>query len=112
MKNIKNLKSKLLLTVIFAVFLVLFWILKLPCVYKHFLNIECIGCGMTRACVSALKLDFKTAFSYHPMFWSMPVLYLYFLFDGKLFGKKYLDGGILVLITLGFFINWLLKVLF
>lgn len=110
MKRIKELKNKLLLTVVYAAILIVFWCFRLPCLFKHFLGIECIGCGMSRAFFAVLRLDFALAFSYHPMFWSVPIAYLYFLFDGKLFGKKFLDRTILILIALGFIINWIVKI--
>lgn len=72
------------------------------CVFKRICGFDCICCGMTRACLHALRLDFAAAFSYHPMFWSVPVLVLEFLFDGKLFGKKVIDFWLIGLIVLGF----------
>ena len=109
MQKIKELKNKLILTAFYIVVLLIFWYFRVPCLYKHFLGIECIGCGMSRAYFSLLRLDFAAAFSYHPMFWSVPIAYLYFLFDGKLIGKKYLDYTVLTLIALGFLINWIAK---
>lgn len=109
MRRIKELKNKLILTAIYIVILLLFWYLGVPCIYKHFLGINCPGCGMSHAFFAALRFDFAAAFSYHPMFWSMPILYLYFLFDGRLLGKKHLDYTALILIAIGFFINWLLN---
>ncbi|MBQ6718351.1 MAG: DUF2752 domain-containing protein [Clostridia bacterium] len=109
MRRIKELKNKLMLTAVYIVFLLIFWGLKLPCIYKHFLGIECLGCGMSRAYFSVLKFDFAAAFNYHPMFWSVPIAYIFFLFDGKVFGKKCLDYAVLILITLGFLINWIAK---
>ncbi len=109
MRKIKDLKSKLLLTACYGIILVVFWYLQVPCIFKHFLNVECLGCGMTRAILSAIKFDFKVAFMYHPMFWSVPLLYLYFLFDGKLIGKKIPDTIILILIMIGFILNWIFK---
>lgn len=38
------------------------------CPFKLFLHVECPGCGMTRAMISVLKLDFRQAFTYHPLF--------------------------------------------
>ena len=38
------------------------------CPFKLFLHVECPGCGMTRAIISVLKLDFRQAFAYHPLF--------------------------------------------
>lgn len=110
MKRIKELKNKLLLTTIYLSILILFWHLEIPCLFKHFLNIECIGCGMSRAIFCALKFDFKSAFTYHPMFWTMPLLYIYFLFDGKVIGKKIPDRLVLIFISIGFLLNWMLKI--
>ncbi len=66
---------------------------------------------MTRAFFSALKLDFSAAFYYHKMFWSLPILYAYFLFDGKIFSRftrsAMTDWAILFLIAIGFVFNWI-----
>ena len=110
MRKVKELKNKLLLTVLYICILLIFWALDVPCLFKHFLKVECIGCGMSRAVWSVLRLNFKAAFSYHPMFWSVPVLYLYLLYDGRLIGKKYLDMAVLILIALGFVLNWIIKI--
>lgn len=110
MSRIKELNNKLALTAVYIAVLLVFWTFKVPCLYKLFFGIECIGCGMSRAYFSLLKLDFVTAFSYHPMFWSVPIAYVYFLFDGKVFGKKYLDYTVIALIVLGFLINWIAKI--
>lgn len=110
MRRIKELKNKLLLTVFCIAVLFVFWYFKVPCLYKCFFGIECMGCGMSRAFWSALRLDFTAAFSYHPMFWSVPILYLYFLYDGKLLGKRWVDTTVLVLIAAGFVINWIVKI--
>ncbi len=109
MRKIKDLKSKLTLTLIYAVILLLFWIHKLPCVFLRFLGIRCPGCGMSHAIWAALRLDFAAAFCYHPMFWAMPILYLYFLYDGKLFGKKCIDYGFLIFCGVGFLVNWIIR---
>ncbi len=110
MGRIKELKNSLLLTAIYIAILLVFWAFDIPCFFKEFLGINCPGCGMSRAVLSAVKFDFYRAFSYHPMFWSLPVLYLYFLFGGKVFNKKYLDYGVLIFIAFGFLINWLAQI--
>lgn len=107
MRKIKFLKNKLNITLIYFCCLAVFWFLKFPCVFNYIFGIPCPGCGMSHAFLSALRFDFIEAFSYHSMFWSMPILYLYFLFDGKLFNKKSLDLSILILIGVGFLINWI-----
>ena len=109
MRRIKELKNKLLLTSFYIIILIILWFLKVPCLFRHFLKIECVGCGMTRAVLSALKFDFKAAFMYHSMFWSVPILYIYFLLDGKVIGKKIPDTIILTAIFIGFLLNWIIK---
>ena len=42
------------------------------CPIRYFWGISCPGCGMTRACLNALRLDFSAAFSYHPLWVFMP----------------------------------------
>ena len=109
MRKIKELKNKLYLTAFYIAIIILFWCLNIPCIFKHLFNCECPGCGMTRAILSAFEFDFKDAFTFHPMFWSMPILYVYFLLDGKVIGKKFFDVFILSAIFLGFLLNWIIK---
>ena len=46
------------------------------------------GCGMTRAFVSLLRGDPARAFSYNPRFILVPIMYVYFILDGHIFGKR------------------------
>lgn len=107
--KISNPKQKVLQLAGFAAIIVVFWILRIPCVWQALLGIPCAGCGMTRATFCALKLDFAEAFGYHRMFWSTPILLGYFLYDGKLFPNRLLNYGILILIGVGFLVNWVLN---
>ncbi len=111
MKKVKNLKEKIVLTVGYLAIVLLLYFLGAECIFKNFLGVSCPGCGMTRAFLSALRFDFFSAFKYHFMFWSMPILYAYFLFDGKIFKRKKVDLAILIIIAVGFVVNWL-RVLF
>ena len=43
------------------------------CVFKRLSGFPCPGCGMTRALMSVLRLDFKTAFAMHPLWPVTPV---------------------------------------
>ena len=100
--------KKLLFTLFYLTLLGVLAYFDVQCIFLTFLKIPCPGCGMSRAVVSALKLDFAAAFEYHLMFWSMPLLYVYFITDGKLFKGKYTDRIILWCILAGFVINWVL----
>lgn len=109
--HINHLKIKLIVTVVLAAILFLYWLFKVPCIYQFFLGIPCPCCGMTRAVTSLIRLDIGAAFSFHPMFWSLPILYIYFLTDGKLFGKKALDIAFMSAIGVGFIINWVIRLM-
>lgn len=76
------------------------------CLFRIWPGIPCPGCGMTRACVSLLRLDIPAAFSYHPMVFFLPLMYLYFLYDGRLFGKK-ADTVVWICLGVGFALHWL-----
>ncbi len=66
---------------------------------------------MTRAVIALLSLDFKTAIYYHPMVFSLPILFLYFLFDGNLFKNKVLNRVVIAAIFVGFLVNWAINLL-
>lgn len=68
------------------------WVaLSLPCPIRSLTGVICPGCGMGRAWLAALRLDFGRAFHYHPLFWSVPVLALLVLYDCRPFRKQRLN---------------------
>lgn len=109
MVKIKHLKEKILIGIAVIIGISIGKIMNIPCIFLWITGYECLGCGMTRALLSVLKFDFVSAFQYHGMFWSLPILGLYILFDGKLFKNKILNISVLVLIAVGFVINWVLN---
>ena len=50
------------------------------CPVKIIWGIDCPGCGLTRACLSALRFDFGAAFEYHPLFLLFGAWMVYFIF--------------------------------
>ncbi len=107
--RISQWKGKIIFTILYLGAVALLFSMGITCIFRQYLGFVCPGCGMTRAILSALRLDFAAAFRYHPMFWSMPILYLYFLLDEGVFRKKLWDRIVLWGIAAGFVINWLLK---
>lgn len=101
MRRVKHPVKKLLLLALAAGVLLLWLWRELPCVIRSLTGIPCPGCGMTRAWLACFRLRLGEAFSYHPMFWSIPVLAAYWFFDGKLLGKARLDRIILGVILVG-----------
>lgn len=58
------------------------------CLIKQTTGLPCPGCGLTRGCLSALRLDFAAAFRWHPLFWlGPPVLFLGLWRQGKVFAR-------------------------
>jgi len=89
---------KLLITFLILIFLVVIWVLDAGCPFYRVAGIPCPGCGMSRALISACRLDFRTAFAWHPMFWALPLLYLFFLFDFRPFRLSWLNLTVLLII--------------
>ena len=59
------------------------------CPLRFFFGLCCPGCGMTRAALSILKLDFLSAFHYHPLIFIMPICVLVYFFRKKMPAKAY-----------------------
>lgn len=73
------------------VFVAMFILSKLfgsICPTYRFLGICCPFCGMTRAHLAALRLDFSTAMYYNPVFY-LGVPCIFFMVHEKLFAPKY-----------------------
>lgn len=90
--------------------ILLFWVtMDWPCLFRRITGIPCIGCGLSRAWLAALRLDFCDAFRHHPMFWSIPVLMLLALFDGKLFRKGIWNRILLILLPAGLIVCYIIR---
>ena len=103
----RGLLFRLLMLFLACSVLVLALWLNTGCPFRNITGIPCPGCGMTHAWLSFLRLDLVAAFRYHPMFWSVPVLMAYCLFDGQIVRKKWLNFGLLGFIALGTVINYI-----
>ena len=107
LRKIGQPRLKLGITLGYLAFVLVMYRLGARCLFLTYLGVPCPGCGMTRALLAALRLDFAAAFAFHPMVFALPVMYLYFLFDGKLFAKKWADPAVWVCIGAGFLLHWL-----
>ena len=68
-----------------------------------------MGCGMTRAYLSLLRLDFASAFRYHPLFVVPAIAAILFLFRSRI-SQKFVKVLLFTTIVL-FSIIYLLRIL-
>ena len=92
MKNIfEQLKEKSPFPLILIFILIAPFYLTIGCPIQFLTGISCFGCGMSRAAIALLQLDFALAFKMHPMIFIMPFVALVILFRKKI-PKKVLNG--------------------
>lgn len=71
-----------------SIIILVYWIFDIVgigCPIKYLTGISCAGCGMTRAWLSVLKLDFSMAFYYHPLFFIPPIAMVVILLKYNVF---------------------------
>ena len=97
----------LLLIGYFAIAYTAMHYLDITCVFLKMFGIPCPGCGMTRALLSLLKLDFYSAAKYNILIFFMPYVFMYVFFDFK----HKIHNKIMIGIALFAIINWVLKLI-
>ncbi len=94
------------------------WIFAAPvngCAVRFFTGIPCPSCGMTRAMLALLRLDFRAAFYYHPLVYPLLPLLSFIVIRYVFWGvspadKRYIRLYVGTLIV--FIAVWLIRVLF
>ena len=109
MGRVKHPGRKVLILAVAAAVLALWQRLEIPCVMRSITGLICPGCGMTRAWLAMLRLQVAEAFSWHPMFWAVPVFGLYWFFDGQLLGRPKADRIVLWAVVTSFAVCYLLR---
>lgn len=106
MKRISDFKTKIIVFIIVSLYALVLYFTSLECPFYTIFRLPCPGCGMTRAWISVFKFDLAKAFSYHKMFWALPLMLVAFLRDGGIFKNKKLNILLFLFIVAGFMINW------
>lgn len=107
----RNFRLKLIIFALCAAIIAVWVAFDLPCLIRSVTGFECLTCGMSRAWVSAFRLDFSKAFSYHPMFWSVPVFVFFLFYDCEPFKSKALNYTILFGLVFGLVVCYAVKFL-
>ena len=105
-RPVRNIKDKLITTAILLAVVVGMRVFSVSCPFLTITGLPCPTCGMTRAWIAALSLDLQSALSYHPLFWTVPILYLCFLYDGRLFSKMRCNTTLYTLLGTAFAVYW------
>ncbi|KXB71395.1 DUF2752 domain-containing protein [Peptoniphilus sp. DNF00840] len=87
----KDRKSLLVFIVMVSIIYGILQFFGITCPIKFMTGISCPSCGMTRAYLSLLRLDFKSAYYYHPLFVLPALGLIIYIFRDK-FSKKFLRG--------------------
>ncbi|MBR5479432.1 MAG: DUF2752 domain-containing protein [Clostridia bacterium] len=104
---IKKFGLLLLMAIYFLIAYTLLEYYDITCVFLEFLKIPCPGCGMTRALVSLLNMDFVEAVKHNVVVFFMPYVFAYIFFDFK--GRVH--NVLLGLIGIIAGVNWLIKII-
>lgn len=107
MKKIGYVKQKLAVTLGIGIYAAILYALPFSCIFKEIFGFKCPGCGITRALLAVLRGNLKAAFEFHWMVFSLPILYLCFLYDGRPFKNKFMNILLYTVIISGFMINWI-----
>lgn len=106
MQPVRDLWKKCIILGLLGLWLAAAVLFGRACPFHSVTGLPCPGCGMTRAWLSLLRGDLTSAFRYHGMFWSLPVLLLLFFCDGRLFSRRWANLLLWSLLLLGFLANW------
>jgi hypothetical protein len=94
----KRIKKALILVFFLSLlFALALFIYQFGCVFRQLTHIPCPTCGMSRAIISLMKLDFASYFYYNAF--ALPVLFsIIVLAFSKHFNKQFFVFAILILI--------------
>ncbi len=85
----QNLRDFFIITGIFGIGTLIFYLSDIKCLFKYTVGIPCPGCGLTRAWLSFFKMDLGAAFTWHPLFWIAPIVIIIGVFaKGKVSKNK------------------------
>lgn len=81
------------------------------CVFRTLTGIPCPGCGMTRALLAVLSLNFSDAFYYHPLFFVPPLMAVCaaLAFISRNEKRKKMFWALLILLFAAFTVCWAIR---
>ncbi len=107
-------KNLILKAVVVAIAAIMAWgmyEIGIQCVFLRMTGIPCPGCGITRATAALLSGRVSEVFMYYPAYGVLPVLFLYFMYDGEVFSHKALNRAVLIACAAVIIIFYVIKLL-
>lgn len=83
MKRNQRIREIVALILVITGIVLLYTVLQIGCPIKFLTGVACAGCGMTRAYAALFQLHIADAFTYHPLFWCVPVVLLFYIFRDR-----------------------------
>ena len=77
-------------------------VFRVHCPFLYLFGFPCPTCGVTRAIISLLKLDFKGYFFYQPMALPLVICALLMLHISKFKQKKFIYSFVLLVLIVNF----------
>ena len=111
---IKKVRVKNVISILTIILIYLFFLryTQIGCPIRFLFGISCMGCGMTRAIIALLSMDFEKAIYYHPLVFLVPVITTLMCIEDKLvIIKKQLVQKIWIIIIISFFITYLIRLM-
>lgn len=108
LKRVKYKALKLFFPIALMIGAYILYKMGIGCVWKSLTGLPCPGCGMTRAVFALLRGDVLLSLKRHFMLFSLPIIYMYIVFDGRLFKNRKINIAVLALILFGFLARWML----
>ena len=100
--NVLKRYSLILLVLLGYLVWVLITDIKIPCLIYQITSFQCPSCGITRMCLSLVKLDFKSAFYYNPYVLVVSPVVLFCVIFGEI---RYICKGTYSLGKLKYLLN-------
>ena len=91
-----------------AILCIILHVTGIGCPIRYVTGIPCPTCGMTRAWVELLRLNVRGAFSYHPLFWTIPILGIAFVIKPRM--PKRIFEFVMIIIGVAFFVVYLTRI--
>lgn len=95
----KILRRHIFIFVIIAVYFIIGYILNITCPIKYIMDAPCPTCGMTRAMLALVRLDFKGYVQYNPMAFFMVIAVILLIHRNLLRKKKLVDWIFALVVT-------------